>query len=167
MTYDSAAERTLRKLRYENAYRALESPVPEYQREGAANRNAIDAALEEIARRTGQIDALASVLFGEFGGPIQDESACEMAIRVLREQQGEIARLRETERKLLLQSSEWEGNAREHQELAAGYKAALERYGQHEDGCQLEVDRRMKWNQQKCATVCDCGLAAALAEEPK
>ncbi len=64
MAYDAAAERTLRKLRYENSYRALESPVPGYQREGAANRDAIDAALDEIARLR-EIEACHNIVIRE------------------------------------------------------------------------------------------------------
>lgn len=41
-----------------------------------------------------QIAQLATVLLDEFGGPTCNESACEMAVRVLREQQAEIERLR-------------------------------------------------------------------------
>lgn len=37
-----------------------------------------------------QILLLANVLMDEFGGPVMDESACEMAIRVLREQRKRI-----------------------------------------------------------------------------
>ena len=41
-----------------------------------------------------QIDALAKVLLDEFDGPDRDESACEMAVRVLREQRADNERLR-------------------------------------------------------------------------
>ncbi len=40
-----------------------------------------------------QIDSLASVLLQEFGGPTQNESACEMAVRLLREFKQRIAEL--------------------------------------------------------------------------
>ncbi len=40
-----------------------------------------------------QIDSLASVLLQEFGGPTQNESACEMAVRLLREHAKEVADL--------------------------------------------------------------------------
>jgi hypothetical protein len=43
-----------------------------------------------------QIDDLAAVLLAEFGGPA-DESACEMAVRVLREQRAEIEALLKAE----------------------------------------------------------------------
>jgi len=42
------------------------------------------------------VDALAKVLLAEFGGPVGgSEGACQMAVRVLREQKAEIDRLRE------------------------------------------------------------------------
>jgi hypothetical protein len=44
--------------------------------------NRVIARAEHIHR---QIDALATVLMEEFGGPTQNESACEMAVRLLRE----------------------------------------------------------------------------------
>ena len=60
------------------------------------------AKAEDWAHLSQQVDALAKVLLEEFGGPTQEESACEMAVRVLREQQhqrerdkAEIERLRE------------------------------------------------------------------------
>lgn len=37
-----------------------------------------------------QVDALAKVLLEEFGGPTENEGAVEMAIRLLRKQQGEL-----------------------------------------------------------------------------
>jgi hypothetical protein len=40
-----------------------------------------------------QISTLASVLLSEFGGPTKDESACEMAVRLLREQRTQIEQL--------------------------------------------------------------------------
>ncbi len=40
-----------------------------------------------------EIDALASVLLQEFGGPTQNESACEMAVRLLREFRKRISEL--------------------------------------------------------------------------
>lgn len=42
----------------------------------------------------GQIGTLAKVLLEEFGGPTCDESACEMVVRVLREQNARLAELR-------------------------------------------------------------------------
>jgi len=42
-----------------------------------------------------QINTLASVLLDEFGGPTRDESACEMAVRLLRENRLEQNALRE------------------------------------------------------------------------
>jgi len=44
-----------------------------------------------------QIESLAKVLLQEFGGPSKDEGACEMAIRLLREQKIEVDRLLEEE----------------------------------------------------------------------
>jgi hypothetical protein len=38
-----------------------------------------------------QIAPLADILLSDFGGPICDESACKMAVRVLREQQARLA----------------------------------------------------------------------------
>jgi chromosome segregation ATPase len=49
---------------------------------------------DRIEHMEAQIKALADVLIEEFGGPTQSESACEMAVRVLREQYQEIERLR-------------------------------------------------------------------------
>jgi hypothetical protein len=61
------------------------------------NADPFDIANRVIARAEHlhqQIDALATVLLKEFGGPTQDEGACEMAIRVLREQKADARRWR-------------------------------------------------------------------------
>lgn len=75
--------------------------------------DACERLAQENARlRDEQIGSLATVLLDEFNGPTQDEGACEMAIRVLREQRAEVTRYHD---------------AAEHAEaLAARYKAALE-----------------------------------------
>jgi hypothetical protein len=52
------------------------------------------AAAAELDHMHGQVDALAKVLLEEFGGPTRSESACEMAVRVLREFRGYVERLR-------------------------------------------------------------------------
>lgn len=52
---------------------------------------ALDQDVSELSNQIGQ---LAQVLMDEFGGPTENESACEMAIRVLREQKAEIEYLR-------------------------------------------------------------------------
>lgn len=55
-----------------------------------------DAAVRDHRHLWDQIDALAKVLLAEFGGPVGgSEGACQMAVRVLREQKAEIDRLRE------------------------------------------------------------------------
>ena len=72
------------------------------QREGttrtAVMRRLIGEALSQEnpnAGAEGQIRALATVLLDEFGGPVEgDGGAGDMAIRVLREQRGEIETLR-------------------------------------------------------------------------
>ena len=45
---------------------------------------------DRVARLEGEISHLAGVLLDEFGGPVGPESACEMAVRVLREQRAMI-----------------------------------------------------------------------------
>lgn len=47
-----------------------------------------------VVHLEGQISLLSLTLLDDFGGPACDESACEMAVRVLREQAEEIAGLR-------------------------------------------------------------------------
>lgn len=53
-------------------------------------REGLEASLDErkadVAHLRGEIDELAKVLLEEFGGPVISESACQMAVRVLREQ---------------------------------------------------------------------------------
>ena len=56
---------------------------------------AIQEAWQKIASLEAEIDALAAVLLQEFGGPTQNESACEMSVRMLREQKAEIAEVKE------------------------------------------------------------------------
>ena len=64
----------------------LEAEMREAQVLFSAERNELDIARARIKELEGQISDLAKVLLGEFGGPTQSESACEMAARVLREQ---------------------------------------------------------------------------------
>ena len=53
-----------------------------------------DAAVRDHRHLWDQIDALAKVLLREFGGPVGgSEGACDMAVRVLREQAIEIERV--------------------------------------------------------------------------
>ena len=49
-------------------------------------RKTVETLEQKVGSLGKQIDALATVLLREFGGPTQDESACEMAVRVMREQ---------------------------------------------------------------------------------
>ena len=66
-----------------------------------ALRARYDDADDHRRRLSTQIGVIADVLLQEFGGPTQSESACEMAVRVLREQRQRIADLesqREAER---------------------------------------------------------------------
>lgn len=51
-----------------------------------------DQAIIDAAARLNRddVDELARVLLEEFGGPVGDEGACGMAIRVLREQRATI-----------------------------------------------------------------------------
>lgn len=53
-------------------------------------RDEINPQLDDRERTRKQIDALAGVLLDEFGGPTQDEGACEMAVRLLRTQQADL-----------------------------------------------------------------------------
>lgn len=51
------------------------------------------AARAEMNDLKSQINDLAHVLLTEFGGPTEDEGACRMAVRVLRDQKAEVERL--------------------------------------------------------------------------
>lgn len=62
--------------------------------DGFLSHKDVLALVAEVEHLKGQIAPLAQVLMDEFGGPTCSESACEMAVRVLREQRDEIARLR-------------------------------------------------------------------------
>jgi hypothetical protein len=59
----------------------------------ARDANEIAAAHERLGGLEAQIAPLAQVLLDEFDGPTRSESACEMAVRVLREQRARIADL--------------------------------------------------------------------------
>ena len=57
------------------------------QLDASERLDGIDTVAEDTAAALKeQIDALATVLLQEFGGPTCDESACEMAVRLLRDQ---------------------------------------------------------------------------------
>lgn len=60
----------------------------------AEAQDALQAAHANTEHLAGQIDGLAVVLMTEFGGPAGDESATEMAVRVLREQAAELTALK-------------------------------------------------------------------------
>lgn len=53
----------------------------------------------ELTHLRGEIARLTIVLLEEFGGPTCNESACEMAVRLLREQKAEVGRLQERDAK--------------------------------------------------------------------
>lgn len=65
---------------------------PEYNRAYTHGATvAARIAAEREHRLDAQIETLALILMDEFGGPTKSESACEMAVRVLREQAARIA----------------------------------------------------------------------------
>lgn len=49
-------------------------------------KTSLEAVAAFVEHLETEIDQLATVLLDEFGGPVCSESACEMAVRVLREQ---------------------------------------------------------------------------------
>lgn len=69
---------------------ALES-VERLLAEETWDRGTLRKAVLRAAKADAEIDTLATVLLMEFEGPTQNESACEMAVRVLREQRAELA----------------------------------------------------------------------------
>jgi hypothetical protein len=99
LTWSSYAKKRVRHLIAEvRRLRAL-GPAIEHGWEYEVRR--ITAQRENLAE---QIDELAMVILREFGGPVVSESACEMAVRVLREQKAELERVRASAN---LQLEEW------------------------------------------------------------